>query len=116
MCVAAVIAKYKGPDMEKPLIRPYTPVSDGKQRATIDFIIKKYPNGPMSSHMHDLQPGQRMEFRGPLPKYEWTPNKHEHIALIAGGTGHHTNVANSQLHLRESGRQDQSNSSIRKPN
>ncbi len=73
--------------MEKPLIRPYTPVSDDKQRGTIDFIIKKYPNGPMSTHMHDLQPGQRIEFRGPLPKYAWKPNMHEHIALIAGGTG-----------------------------
>ena len=29
---SALITKYKGPDMEKPAIRPYTPVSDeGKQ-------------------------------------------------------------------------------------
>lgn len=25
---SALITKYKGPDMEKPVIRPYTPVSD----------------------------------------------------------------------------------------
>jgi cytochrome-b5 reductase len=25
---SAVITKYKGPEMEKPVIRPYTPVSD----------------------------------------------------------------------------------------
>lgn len=25
---AALLAKYKGPEMEKPVIRPYTPVSD----------------------------------------------------------------------------------------
>jgi cytochrome-b5 reductase len=32
---SAVIAKYKGPEMEKPVIRPYTPVSDvGECRAT----------------------------------------------------------------------------------
>lgn len=31
--------------------------------------------------------GQRMEFKGPLPKYPWEANKHDHIALIAGGTG-----------------------------
>jgi cytochrome-b5 reductase len=30
---------------------------------------------------------QQLSFKGPLPKYEWVPNKHEHIALIAGGTG-----------------------------
>jgi hypothetical protein len=28
MRLAAVITKYKGPEMEKPVIRPYTPTSD----------------------------------------------------------------------------------------
>ncbi|KAI8933845.1 NADH-cytochrome b5 reductase [Plenodomus lindquistii] len=84
---SAVITKYKGPEMQKPVIRPYTPVSDVDQKGTVDFIIKKYPDGPMSSHMHDMEPGQRLDIKGPIPKYQWAPNKHEHIALIAGGTG-----------------------------
>lgn len=41
----------------------------------------------MSEHMHSMKPGQRLDFKGPLPKYPWTTNKHEHIALITGGTG-----------------------------
>ncbi|GKT91929.1 NADH-cytochrome B5 reductase 2 [Colletotrichum tofieldiae] len=41
----------------------------------------------MSTHMHDMTPGQRLDFKGPLPKYPWSPNKHDHIALVAGGTG-----------------------------
>ena len=41
----------------------------------------------MSEHIHSLTPGQRLEFKGPLPKYPWETNKHNHIALIAGGTG-----------------------------
>jgi cytochrome-b5 reductase len=41
----------------------------------------------MSSHMHEMSPGQRLDFKGPLPKYPWNENKHEEIALIAGGTG-----------------------------
>jgi len=53
----------------------------------LDLIVKKYPDGPMSSHMHDMEPGQRLDFKGPLPKYPMSPNKHEHIVLIAGGTG-----------------------------
>ncbi len=28
MVLAALLVKYKGPEMEKPIIRPYTPVSD----------------------------------------------------------------------------------------
>lgn len=53
----------------------------------LEFVIKAYPNGPMSEHFHSLNVGQRMEFKGPLPKYPWEANKHNHIALIAGGTG-----------------------------
>lgn len=41
----------------------------------------------MSSHFHDMQPSQRLSFKGPLPKYPLSPNQHDHIALIAGGTG-----------------------------
>ena len=31
--IAALLTKYKGPEMEKPVIRPYTPTSDeGKHK------------------------------------------------------------------------------------
>lgn len=53
----------------------------------MDLLIKKYPDGPMSTHLHNMAPGQRLDFKGPLPKYPWAENKHEHIGLIAGGTG-----------------------------
>ncbi len=41
----------------------------------------------MSTHFHDMVPGQRLDVKGPIPKYPWSPNKHDHIALVAGGTG-----------------------------
>lgn len=41
----------------------------------------------MSTHLHAMAPGQRLDFKGPLPKYAWSENKHEHVGLIAGGTG-----------------------------
>jgi len=56
-------------------------------RGFLDLLIKKYEKGPMSTHMHDLVPGQTLDVKGPLPKYPWSANKHQHIALIAGGTG-----------------------------
>jgi len=84
---SAILTKYKGPEMEKPVIRPYTPVSDEGEEGFIDLLVKKYPDGPMSEHVHSMEPGQRLDFKGPIPKYPWTPNKHSHIALVAGGTG-----------------------------
>lgn len=84
---SAILTKYKGSQMEKPVIRPYTPVNDEDDRGHIDFVIKKYENGPMSEHMHNMEPGQRLDIKGPIPKYPWSANKHDHVVFIAGGTG-----------------------------
>jgi len=84
---SAILTKYKGPNDEKATLRPYTPVSDENDKGFIDLLVKKYPDGPMSTHLHNMEPGQRLDMKGPLPKYKWEENKHDHIALIAGGTG-----------------------------
>lgn len=53
----------------------------------VEFLIKKYPSGKASTHLHSLQPGQSLSFFGPLKTYPWAPNKHSHIYLLAGGAG-----------------------------
>ena len=57
------------------------------QKGYLDLLVKVYPNGPMSGHLHSMDVGQSLDFKGPLPKYPWSTNKHEHIALVSGGTG-----------------------------
>jgi len=84
---SCLLTKYKGSNDAKPTIRPYTPISDEGERGHLDLLVKKYEGGPMSTHLHGMNVDQTLAFKGPLLKYEWTPNKHEHIALIAGGTG-----------------------------
>ncbi|GAP88150.1 putative NADH-cytochrome b5 reductase 2 [Rosellinia necatrix] len=83
---SALLTKFV-PEGQKAVLRPYTPTSDESTTGYIELIVKKYPGGPMSTYLHDMVPGQRLDFKGPLPKYAWAPNKHEHIALVAGGTG-----------------------------
>lgn len=88
-----------------PVLRPYTPVGDLSMSvymmsqfpfltmlqmslATPISMIKRYPDGKQSTHVHSLQPGDSLTFFGyPLPGYSWTPNKHSHVMLIAGGAG-----------------------------
>lgn len=41
----------------------------------------------MSTWLHNMNPKQRLSFKGPIPKYPLETNAHKHIALIAGGTG-----------------------------
>lgn len=83
---SALLTKFT-PAGEKPVIRPYTPTSDDDQPGYLELVVKQYPNGPMSEHIHSLNVDQRLEFKGPLPKYPWEANKHNHICLVAGGTG-----------------------------
>ncbi|KAJ3215049.1 hypothetical protein HDU67_000938 [Dinochytrium kinnereticum] len=89
-CVVTKFVSGVKPD-GKPdvVIRAYTPVEDpaAGYTGTFDLIVKKYPNGPMSTHIHSLKPGETLEMKGPIKKYEYIPNKDKHIALIAGGSG-----------------------------
>lgn len=41
----------------------------------------------MSKHIHGLQPGDELEIKGPIPKYNWEQGRVDNLGLIAGGTG-----------------------------
>ncbi|KAH7155826.1 oxidoreductase NAD-binding domain-containing protein [Dactylonectria estremocensis] len=70
-----------------PVPRPYTPVSASDEPGYLELLVKKYPNGKASSHLHSLQPGQKLLFAAALKGYQWKANAHPHITLIAGGAG-----------------------------
>ncbi len=61
-----------------------TPV-EGKELA---FIIKKYPNGKFSSRLDgDLQPGTRLDVRGPYGTCFRREDKGGALILVGGGSG-----------------------------
>ncbi|KAI5459168.1 oxidoreductase NAD-binding domain-containing protein [Mariannaea sp. PMI_226] len=70
-----------------PVPRPYTPVSASDEPGFLDLLVKKYPNGKASTHLHSLQPGDKLFFAAALKGYGWKANEFPHIALIAGGAG-----------------------------
>jgi cytochrome-b5 reductase len=53
---------------EKPVIRPYTPVSPSDAEGELTFIIKRYEEGLMSQHIHNLKPGEKLAIKGPITK------------------------------------------------
>ncbi|KAI9484732.1 hypothetical protein BDB00DRAFT_878507 [Zychaea mexicana] len=69
------------------IIRPYTPTSHEEEQGFVEFIIKDYPQGKMSKHIHSLNPGDTLEIKGPIPKYNWDQGKVSDVGMIAGGTG-----------------------------
>ncbi|KAI8930178.1 hypothetical protein BC831DRAFT_395454 [Entophlyctis helioformis] len=71
------------------VIRPYTPIEDPGlgYTGTFDLLIKKYPTGVMSSHIFSLKPGDTLDIKGPIPKFEYKASEVPHIGMIAGGSG-----------------------------
>lgn len=53
----------------------------------MDFLVKRYPNGKQSTHLHSLKPGDTLLFAIAIPGYRYTPNMHSHVTMIAGGAG-----------------------------
>ncbi|KAI8333597.1 hypothetical protein BC941DRAFT_357815 [Chlamydoabsidia padenii] len=69
------------------IIRPYTPTSKEETQGHVDFIVKNYPQGKMSKHIHNLKIGDVLEIKGPITKYNWDENVKDNVGMIAGGTG-----------------------------
>lgn len=69
------------------VIRPYTPVSTPETTGSATFVIKGYKDGKMTTYLHGLNAGDKVDIKGPIQKYKLDANKHKEIALIGGGTG-----------------------------
>ncbi|GAA5898993.1 cytochrome b5 reductase family protein [Sporobolomyces salmoneus] len=71
--------------------RAYTPLSstcfnpDGS--ATLELVIKRYPDGEVSRYMHRLGAGDKIEIRAPSITWYYKPKDWDEVVFIAGGTG-----------------------------
>ncbi|KAK0963723.1 hypothetical protein LTS01_019194 [Friedmanniomyces endolithicus] len=85
---AAILTSHWPENGWLPVFRPYTPISAPDDRGTLQLLVKQYPKGRASSHLHSLIPGSTLTVRGPIPAYTWqrstTPRE---LVLIAGGAG-----------------------------
>ncbi|KAB8067975.1 hypothetical protein BDV29DRAFT_77149 [Aspergillus leporis] len=70
-----------------PVVRPYTPISDLNQQGTLELLVKRYPNGKASTHIHSLVPGDSLTFLTALKGFSWVPNQYPQVYAIAGGAG-----------------------------
>ncbi len=69
----------KGDTAEGSVIKPYTPVTDTRQRGYVDFVIKVYPEGRMSQHLDKMEPGDELLFKGPRGSFEYKANSKKAI-------------------------------------
>ena len=72
----------------KPVSRSYTPTSlDEECVGFFELLVKSYPEGNISKHIGDMKIGEKINISGPRGFYEYVPNVHKHLAMVAGGTG-----------------------------
>lgn len=66
------------------MIRPYTPTSVETLAGYVDFVIKDYPQGVMSSHVHSLKVGDTIDIKGPFEKWNWEKKPVAQVGMVAG--------------------------------
>ena len=74
-------AKIDGEDV----MRPYTPTAT--ERGSFELVVKSYENGKVSKAFGGLKVGETFEFKGPFAKFDYQPNSHAAVGMVAGGTG-----------------------------
>ncbi|KAJ5312280.1 hypothetical protein N7508_003110 [Penicillium antarcticum] len=57
------------------------------QPGSLVLMVKRYPNGKASNHLHSLVPGDTLTFAAAIKGESWTSNKYPQIYAIAGGAG-----------------------------
>jgi homoaconitate hydratase len=80
---------FKQPQLQ--IVRPYTPLplhhtKSEEENGQLRFLIRNDIHGEVSSYLHRLPLGSRIELRGPNLEYEISPQVKQ-IVFFAGGTG-----------------------------
>ncbi|XP_017073098.1 cytochrome b5 reductase 4 [Drosophila eugracilis] len=87
-------------DIEVPLesgvtLRSYTPVDQSflhsdssSSEECLNFLIKRYPNGLVSSHIHQLKVGSHVQLSPPRGSFQLSElTAHRNVLLLAAGSG-----------------------------
>ncbi|KNC47154.1 cytochrome b5 reductase 4 [Thecamonas trahens ATCC 50062] len=78
------------------VVRPYTPINAPTSATglseggiTLELLVKRYPDGPMSSYIHALAEGETLDISRPhMPSdFAWKPRRWSAVTLFAAGTG-----------------------------
>lgn len=75
------------PKKDDRVIRPYNPIST-EANGSFTVLVKKYgENAKMGSIMHDMQPGDTIQAKGPNVQWQWEQGKYSKYGMVCGGTG-----------------------------
>jgi cytochrome-b5 reductase len=84
---SCLVTRAMVPGESKPVIRPYTPTSPADAVGYLELVVKSYEAGKMSKHICNLQVGDTLDMKGPIPKLPYKANMVKRIGMVCGGTG-----------------------------
>lgn len=67
--------------------RPYSIVSSPKERSEIRLCVDRVGNGPGSSFLHALKPGDRLDYSVPMSYFKINEDDTTALLFVATGTG-----------------------------
>ena len=97
-----IMLKYDDKNIEFPIMRAYTPISNNLQYGYFELLIKIYDDGEMTQKLNNLKINSYLECKGPLGSINYVkPSQFKisqgidkyrilnvnKIAMLAGGTG-----------------------------
>ncbi|AQZ15812.1 PGA3 (YML125C) and AIM33 (YML087C) [Zygosaccharomyces parabailii] len=68
-------------------VRNYNPISPRYAPGYFDLMVKSYVDGKVSRYLAGLNPGETVDFRGPIGQFHYSANASRAIGLVAGGSG-----------------------------
>ncbi|KAH3687250.1 hypothetical protein WICPIJ_001766 [Wickerhamomyces pijperi] len=68
-------------------VRYYTPISSNTEEGFFDILVKSYADGDVSKKFGGLNPGQFVQFKGPVGRFNYVTNHVKKLGMIAGGSG-----------------------------
>lgn len=63
--------------------RPYTPLEGVDSEGNMLFWIKRYEHGEVGRWLHSKQPGDSLEFRGPLQTWKWQDDEWDEVIMVS---------------------------------
>jgi cytochrome-b5 reductase len=67
--------------------RSYTPVSNNRDLGRLELLIRLYPDGHLAQYLKKLQPGDKVEIRGPKGAMRYRKGMSKSLGMVGGGTG-----------------------------
>ena len=72
---------------EQTVVRSYTPVSNNRDLGRLELLIRVYPDGMLGNYLKGLNPGDKVDIRGPKGAMRYRKGMSKAIGMVAGGTG-----------------------------